>query len=145
MAVNKVKATLNGQTYNLTYNSSTGAYEATITAPSKSSYNQTNHVYGITVVATDTAGNSTTVDSGNSTYGAQLKLKVTESTKPVITVTYPTNNAVLTSTDTPTISWKVTDADSGVNASTITLKIDGNIIEIHIIGIENQINYYIKR
>ena len=43
MAVNTVKATLNGQTYNLTYNSSTKAYEATITAPSKSSYNQTNH------------------------------------------------------------------------------------------------------
>ena len=128
MAVNTVKATLNGQTYNLTYNSSTGAYEATITAPTKSSYNQTNHVYGITVVATDTAGNSTTIDSGNATYGAQLKLKVTESTKPVITVTYPTNNAVLTSTDTPTISWKVTDADSGVNASTITLKIDGTAV-----------------
>ena len=128
MEVNTVKATLNGQTYNLTYNSSTGAYEATITAPSKSSYNQTNHVYGITVVATDTAGNSATVDSGNATYGAQLKLKVTESTKPVITVTYPTNNAVLTSTDTPTISWKVTDADSGVNASTITLKIDGTAV-----------------
>ena len=128
MAVNTVKATLNGQTYNLTYNSSTGAYEATITAPSKSSYNQTNHVYGITVVATDTAGNSATIDSGNATYGSQLKLKVTESTKPVITVTYPTNNAVLTSTDTPTISWKVTDADSGVNASTITLKIDGTAV-----------------
>ena len=67
MAVNTVKATLNGQTYNLTYNSSTGAYEATITAPTKSSYNQTNHFYGITVVSTDTAGNSATIDSGNAT------------------------------------------------------------------------------
>lgn len=125
MAVSTVKAILNGQTYNLAYNSSTGAYEATITAPSKSSYNQTNHVYAMKVTATDTAGNSSSVDSGNTTYGAQLKLKVIESTKPVITVTYPTNNAVLTSSDTPTISWKVSDADSGVNANTIVLKIDG--------------------
>ena len=55
MAINSVSATLNGQTYNLTYNSSTGAYEATITAPSKSSYNQTNHIYAMTVIAADTA------------------------------------------------------------------------------------------
>lgn len=114
MAVSTVKATLNGSTYNLTYNSCTGAYDATITAPSKSSYNQTNHVYAMTVTATDTAGNSTALDSGNATFGSQLKLKVTESTKPVITVIYPTNNAVLTSSDTPTISWSVTDADSGI-------------------------------
>ena len=124
MAINSVSATLNGQTYNLTYNSSTGAYEATITAPSKSSYNQTNHIYAMTVIAADTAGNSTSMDSGDATYGAQLKLRVKESTKPVINVTSPTNNAVLT-TSTPTIAWTVTDADSGVNVSTIGLKIDG--------------------
>lgn len=124
MAINTVKATLNGQTYNLIYNNTTKAYEATITAPSKSSYNQSNHYYGITVVANDNAGNSASVDSGNATFGSQLKLKVTEKTKPVISVTYPTNNAVLTSSDTPTISWKCSDADSGINVNSISLKID---------------------
>jgi len=40
VSVKTVQATINGQTYTLTFNSSTGKYEATVTAPSKSSYNQ---------------------------------------------------------------------------------------------------------
>ena len=36
MSISKVQATLNGQTYTLTYNSSAGAYEGTLTAPTKS-------------------------------------------------------------------------------------------------------------
>lgn len=128
MAVNTVKATLNGTTYTLTYNSTTGAYEGSITAPTKSSYNQTDHVYKMTVIATDTAGNSTTMDSGDATYGSQLKLKVTESVAPTVTITYPTDGAVLTSSDTPTISWKVYDADSGINPDKITLTIDSTVV-----------------
>ena len=46
MAVKTVQYIFNGQTYNLTYNSKTKKYEATVTAPSKSSYNQTDHVLG---------------------------------------------------------------------------------------------------
>lgn len=61
MAVKTVQATINGQTYTLTLNSSTGKYEATVTAPSKSSYNQSGHYYGVTVKATDEAGNTTTI------------------------------------------------------------------------------------
>lgn len=38
MSVKTVQAIINGQTYELTLNSSTGKYEATITAPSTSSY-----------------------------------------------------------------------------------------------------------
>ena len=52
MAVKTVQTVINGQTYNLTRNSSTGKYEATITAPNKSSYNQPNHYYDVTVKAT---------------------------------------------------------------------------------------------
>lgn len=40
MSVASVKAVVNGQTYNLTYNSGTQAWEATATAPSTSSYGQ---------------------------------------------------------------------------------------------------------
>ena len=40
MSVKTVQAIVNGQTVNLSYNSSTGRYEATITAPGKSSYSQ---------------------------------------------------------------------------------------------------------
>ncbi|WP_049995729.1 hypothetical protein [Anaerostipes hadrus] len=61
MSVKTVQATINGQTYTLTLNSSTGKYEATVTAPSKSSYNQSGHYYGVTVKATDEAGKTTTI------------------------------------------------------------------------------------
>lgn len=125
MALDKVKVTLNGQTYNLTFNEDSGAYEGTITAPNKSSYTQPEHFYEITVIATDTAGNSATEDSGNELFGSQLKLKVVEAVKPVIAVIYPTDGAVLTNTDTPTISWNVSDDDSGVNEKSISLLIDG--------------------
>lgn len=40
MAVKTVQAIVNGVTTNLTLNSSTGKYEATVAAPSISSYNQ---------------------------------------------------------------------------------------------------------
>ena len=39
MAVKTVQAVINGVTTTLTLNSNTGRYEATITAPAKSSYN----------------------------------------------------------------------------------------------------------
>ena len=51
MAIKTVQATINGQTYTLTLNSTSGKYEATVTAPSKSSYNQSGHYYGVTVKA----------------------------------------------------------------------------------------------
>lgn len=124
MAVSSVKATVNGTTYTLSLNSSTGAYEATITAPSKSSYNQTNKYYDVSVTAYDDAGNSTTVNSASSTFGDSLKLYVKEKVAPTITVSSPTSGAVLTN-NKPTISWKCYDADSGVNKDSIKLYLDG--------------------
>ena len=49
MAVKTAQYIFNGQTINLTYNSTSGKWEATVTAPSKSSYSQTDHVLGGTV------------------------------------------------------------------------------------------------
>ena len=40
MAIKTVQAIINGQSYTLALNSATGKYEATITAPGKTSYNQ---------------------------------------------------------------------------------------------------------
>lgn len=123
MAIKTVQAIINGQTTTLTLNSSTGKYEATITAPSKSSYNQSEHYYNVTVKATDTAGNTTTKDASDATLGASLKLVVKEKVAPVLVFTYPTAGAYITN-NKPTITWKVTDADSGVNSSTIGITID---------------------
>lgn len=120
MAVKTVQYIFNGTTYTLTKNTSTGKYEATVTAPNKSSYSQTDHVLGGTVKATDEAGNTTTVDQAHTTLGASLKIRVKEKVAPVISITSPSSGAYLTST-TPTIEFTVTDADSGVASAKITL------------------------
>lgn len=123
MSLSTVKATINGQTYNLTLNSSTGKYEAVITAPASSSYNQSGHYYPVSVTATDTAGNSTTVDNTDATLGSKLQLVVKEKTPPVITITSPTASALIVN-NKPVITWTVTDDDSGVNSSSIGITID---------------------
>lgn len=123
MAIASVKATINGQVYTLNWDEVTQSYKATITAPAKSSYNEPNHYYGVTVVATDDGGNSTTVDENNETFGTILRLQVKEKVKPVSTITYPTTGSHIT-TNTPTITWTVTDNDSGVDPDTIKIQID---------------------
>lgn len=124
MAVKTTQAIINGVTTTLTYNSSTGKWEATITAPSKSSYNNNDgHHYPVTIKATDEAGNLTTKDDTDSVLGASLKLKVKEKVAPVSTITYPSASALITN-NKPTITWKVTDDDSGVNPDTIGITID---------------------
>ncbi len=124
MAVKTVQVIINGTTVNLTLNSSTGLYEGNATAPAKSSYNvNSGHYYPVTVKATDDAGNSTTVNDSTATLGNKLRLTVKETAKPVIAVTSPTEGAMLTN-NKPTITWKVTDDDSGVNSGTIGITID---------------------
>lgn len=123
MSVKTVKAVINGTTHTLTYSSSSGKYEATITAPNQSSYPETNHYFNVQLTAEDDAGNETTIDSTDPTLGDNLKLYVKEKTPPVITITSPTEGATITN-NTPKITWRVTDNDSGVDPDTITIKID---------------------
>ena len=124
MALSTVKALINGQTYNLTLNSSTGKYESTITAPDKSSYNNSGGYYPVTITATDNAGNVTTVDPSTATIGNSLKLVVKEVTPPVINITSPTTGAYIIN-NKPDIKFTVMDNDSGVNSDSITINIDG--------------------
>ena len=124
MAVKTVQITINGSTYNASLNSLTGLYEVEITAPQKSSYNNnTGHYYPITIKATDTAGNTTTVTDTDATLGNNLKLYVKETTKPVISITSPTDGQI-TINNKPTVTWQVTDNDSGVNPNTIGITIN---------------------
>lgn len=127
MSVKTAQYIFNGQTYNLTYNASSGKWEATVTAPSKSSYSQQNHVLGGTIKATDDAGNTTTVDQNHTTLGASLKIRVKEKTAPSITITAPSAGAYIT-TVTPAIEFQVKDTDSGVNAGTIAITVDGTAV-----------------
>lgn len=123
MAIKTVTAIINGNEATLTLNSSTGKYEATITAPSKSSYTLSGHYYPVTIKATDTAGNTTTKDASDSTLGASLRLVVKEKVAPVSTFVNPTAGAYIIN-NKPTFTWKVTDNDSGVNPDTIGITID---------------------
>lgn len=129
MAVKTVKVIINGQTYDLAYNSTSGKYEKTITAPSATSYNvNSGHYYPVQVQATDDAGNATTKDDTDSTLGSSLKLTVKETTKPTISITSPSSGAKLT-TASPTITFQLRDEanGSGIKISNLALKIDGGV------------------
>ena len=148
-----VKAVLNGQEVELTYNSTSDGsetYVGTITAPNFSSFNLTDHKAGIKLIATDKAGNSTTVtkdtaESGSETVGyANLGVRVKETKAPTINITTPGEGAYLTSSrvamkftfsdntigdvsyDGSTIS-----GDSGVDISSVRAKVsaaDGELV-----------------
>ena len=127
MAVKSAQYIFEGQTYELTYNSDSGRWEATVVAPAVSSYSQTDHKLGGEIVATDDAGNEIRVDETHSTLGESLKIRVMEKVAPTIVITYPTASAFVTNA-TPAIAFTVTDDDSGVNPDTIKLTIDSTDI-----------------
>ena len=136
MAVKTVQAVINGQTYTLS--STDGVtYTATITAPTETSAMnsagvapgvgaaaQNKGYYGVSITATDEAGNSTTVSDSVGTFQEDCKLKVFETVAPVAKFTYPTASATITSSS-PAIAFSVSDSGSGVNPGTCMISIDG--------------------
>ena len=129
MAIAQVKAVINGQTYFLNLNGSTGKYEATITAPSTSSYNNNaGHYYPVEITATDDGGNSSTINDQSPEFGDVLRLVVKEKVPPTINITSPTSGAVLIDSK-PQFTAELRDNDSGVNISTLIFKIDNDVIE----------------
>lgn len=126
MAIKTVQAIINGQTYDLTLNSSTGKWEATITAPNKTSFNQTGGYYNVQVKATNDAGTTGTADA--STLDG-LKLVVKERVAPVITIVSPTNGAYVTNNKQPVVFTVTDEVDgSGVDLSTLVVKLDGTAV-----------------
>ncbi len=123
MAIKTVQAIINGQSYTLALNSATGKYEATITAPGKTSYNQSGGYYNVTVKATNDAGTTGTADA--STLNG-LKLVVKEKIAPVITIISPSSGAYVTNSKQPVVFTVTDEADgSGVDLTTLTVKQDG--------------------
>lgn len=125
MAITKVRVKINGTWTNLTKNSS-GKWTGSVTAPASTSYNQSGGYFPITVEATNSAGTVTTVDATDTTLGSVLRLVVRETTKPVIKLVQPSNGAYISNNQLPII-FEVTDetGGSGVNASTVALKLAG--------------------
>lgn len=126
MSISTVKATLNGQTYNLTYDSTLQAWTATLTAPGTTSYNLEGGYYNVSVEATNNAGTKGTADA---TTNDGCKLVVRETIAPTITVISPTSGAVTTNNKQP-ITFNVVDeaGGSGVKKSSISVKIDGTAV-----------------
>lgn len=126
MAIKTVKATINGQTYDLTLNSASGKWEATITAPGKTSYNLAGGYYNVSVEATNEAGTKGSADA--STVDG-LKLVVKETVAPVITIVSPTAGAYVANSKQPVV-FNITDetGGSGVDISTLVVTQDGTAV-----------------
>lgn len=127
MAIEQVRVQVNGTWHTLSYNSSTGKYEKTITAPNTTSYHvNAGHYYPVTVEATNTAGTKTTVNDTDSTVGNSLKLRVLEKVKPTINITSPGAGAYVINNRQPIVFQLRDEAGgSGIDLSSLALKIDG--------------------
>ena len=126
MAIKTVQAIINGQTYNLTKNASTGKWEATLTAPGKTSYNLTGGYYNVTVKATNDAGTTGTADAATLD---GLKLVVKETVAPVITIVSPSEGAYVSNSKQPVVFTVVDETDgSGVDLSTLVVKQDSTAV-----------------
>lgn len=128
MAIKTVKATINGQTYDLTLNSASGKWEATITAPGQTSYNLAGGYYNVSVEATNEAGTKGSADA--STVNG-LKLVVKETVAPVITIVSPTSGAYVANSKQPVVFNIVDESGgSGVDISTLVVKQDGTAVAV---------------
>lgn len=123
MSIKTVQAVIDGQTYPLTL-SENGYYVLAGTAPAESSANLPGGYYGVQIIATDEAGNETTINQEDGTWGEQLRLVAYESLKPTATITYPSSDSRI-NTCTPTITAQLRDNDSGVDPATLDLRING--------------------
>lgn len=125
MAISTVRVQINGVWTNLTYNSSTGAYEATITAPSTTSYNRTGGYYPVTVEATNTVGTKTTVNDSHATLGNSCKLRVQEKVKPTVTIVSPTSGARVTNNKQPVVFNVVDESGgSGIDINSLVMMLE---------------------
>ena len=123
MSIATIKAVINGQTYTLILGDD-GYYILNGTAPALSSANEPGGYYGAQIIATDLAGNDTVLPPDDPTYGSNMHLVAYESVKPTVTITYPSNDSRI-NTCTPTITAQLRDNDSGVDPSTLDLRING--------------------
>ena len=130
MSIASVTVTINGASHALTYNQSTGKWEGEITAPSVTSWGQTDHKYGVVITATNGAGTSATADRTHATFGSVLALRVLEQAAPEVTISNPGNGAHLI-TNTPTFSITLSDGatGSGIDLSTLTMTLDSSALD----------------
>lgn len=126
MAIETVRAKLNGTWHTLTYNSSKNAWEATVTAPGATSYHQSDGYYNVEVEATNDAGTTGTASGSNLT---GLRLVVKERVAPVITILSPSSGAYVTNSKQPVVFTVVDEpGGSGVDLTSLVVKLDGTAV-----------------
>lgn len=126
MAISSVRAQVNGTWYTLSYNSGTGKYEATITAPGATSFNLDGGYYNVQVEATNTAGTKGSAD-GSSLAG--LRLVVREKVVPVISILSPSAGAYVTNNKQPVVFTLVDESGgSGIDLDSLVVKLDNTAV-----------------
>lgn len=127
MAISTVRAKVNGTWYTLAYDSASSSYKATVTAPGATSFRQTGGYYNVEIEATNTAGTTFTT---NGTSLSGLRLVVKEKVVPVITITSPSAGAYVINNKPNIVCTVVDEANgSGINLSTLSVKVDGTAIQ----------------
>ena len=76
MAIQTVEYQINGQTYQIPIDSGSGKYKRTINAPGTTSWGETDHKYASQLKITDTAGNVTTINKDDPTFGDKMMIRV---------------------------------------------------------------------
>lgn len=125
MAITKVRVQIDG-VWTILTKGSNSKWAGTLTAPATTSYNLANGYYPVKVEVTNDAGTVVTKDATDATLGELLRLVVKETIKPVITLVSPSAGAYVSNNKQP-ITFKVVDeaGGSGINLSTVKLKLDG--------------------
>lgn len=127
--IRQVYAMLEGVKILATYDAEKDLYVIDGVAPAYSSYPQPDHKFHVTLYAEDLAGNQVTMGADDPTYGEQLKIRVYDRTKPVATITYPTQDSMFGSSE-QTITFEITDkGGSGLDTATGILRINDQQIE----------------
>lgn len=129
MAIASARVQINGTWHNLTKNSATGKWEATITAPPATSFHLSGGYYPVTVEATNQAGTKTMATTADPTVGNSLKLVVKERVKPVAAITGPSAGAYLGNNQQPiTFTLRDETGGSGVKLDTLVFTLDGTAL-----------------
>lgn len=122
MAIQTVRANVNGTWHTLSYDAASGSYKATISAPGATSYHQSGGYYNVSVEATNEAGTTGTAD-GATLPG--LQLVVLEKVAPVITILSPSSGAYVSNSKQPVVFNVVDEAGgSGVDPDSVVVKLD---------------------
>ena len=137
MSVSRVRIQINGTWYTAALNSATGAYEVSVTAPA-SSHGQSGGYYNVTAEVTNSAGTVATYTGANFT---GLQLVVQETAAPTVTLVSPAQGYLTAAK--PTFTVDATDNGSGINASSIVVKLDGTTVTATRTAITNgyRLNY----